>query len=92
MDTFNWAVRAIANLDGGENCEVNWTTDDHPTIDCTSDPSKDEDGDGDYIGMSAVYDVIPDTQDDVDGITIQYADGREDTFIPFSSLSGGGIT
>jgi hypothetical protein len=33
--------------------------------------------------------VIEDTQDDKDGITIQYTDDREDSFIPFPSLSGG---
>lgn len=36
VDTFNWAVQSIANLKGGENCEVTWPTDDTPTIDCTA--------------------------------------------------------
>ena len=36
VDTFNWAVQAIANLKGGQNCEVNWDMPDHPTIDVTT--------------------------------------------------------
>ena len=46
VDTFNWAVSAIANLKGGENCEVTWTTDDHPTIDCTAVEGDDPVGGG----------------------------------------------
>ena len=49
VDTFNWAVQSIANLKGGENCEVSWPTDDTPTIDCTaaeSDGSSDSGGSG----------------------------------------------
>lgn len=33
VDTFNWAVNAIDNLSGGQNCEVSWPLPDHPTID-----------------------------------------------------------
>lgn len=40
VDTFNWAVQSIANLKGGENCEVSWPTDDTPTIDCNSSESE----------------------------------------------------
>jgi len=36
VDTFNWAVQSIANLEGGQNCEVQWTLPDHPTIDVTA--------------------------------------------------------
>ena len=32
VDTFNWAVRSIDNLEGGMNCEVDWTLPDHPVI------------------------------------------------------------
>lgn len=46
MDTFNWAVQAIANLKGGENCEVTWPTDDTPTIDCSSGEGGEGDGGG----------------------------------------------
>lgn len=89
VDTFNWAVQSIANLKGGENCEVSWPTDDTPTIDCTAtEGSGDSGGSGNTV--EAVYDVIEDTQDDKDGITIQYTDDRADSFIPFPSLSGGG--
>ena len=44
VDTFNWAVQAIDNLTGGENCEVSWPLPDHPTIDVTVDD--DESGGG----------------------------------------------
>ena len=37
VDTFNWAVNAIANLTGGQNCEVTWPVDDTPTIDVTAE-------------------------------------------------------
>lgn len=33
--------------------------------------------------------MIEDTQDDKDGITIQYTDDREDSFIPWPTLSSG---
>lgn len=29
-------MQSIANLDGGQNCEVQWTLPDHPTIDVTA--------------------------------------------------------
>lgn len=75
----------MANLDGGENCEVSWTLPDHPTIDVTTS----DDGEGGGGGVTAaVYDVIEDTQDDRDGITIQYTDDRDDSFIPFPNVSG----
>lgn len=32
VDTFNFAVNAINNLEGGKNCEVDWTIPDHPVI------------------------------------------------------------
>lgn len=84
VDTFNWAVQAIANLDGGENCEVTWPTDDHPTIDVSIDDSTSDSGGG---IEAAVYDVVEGTQEDVDGISVQYTDDRVDTFIPFPDLS-----
>ena len=47
VDTFNWAVQSIANLKGGENCEVSWTLPDHPTIDVTVSDEGGEGGGGD---------------------------------------------
>lgn len=79
VDTFNWAVNAIANLNGGQNCEVNWTVDDQPTIDCNvSDSSP---------NISAVLDVVSSTSESQSGIEIQYVDARPVSFIPFG---GGG--
>lgn len=76
----------MANLDGGENCEVSWTLPDHPTIDVTMSE------DGGYDGnITAVYDVLSAVdENDISGLTIQYVDGREEKFIPFPALSGGG--
>ncbi len=51
VDTFNWAVQSIANLKGGENCEVTWPTDDTPTIDCTATEGS---GDNDSGGGGAI--------------------------------------
>lgn len=92
VDTFNWAVQSIANLKGGENCEVTWPTDDHPTIDCTAQEGEGGGGGGGGdVDISAVYDVLSAVdENDVSGLTIQYVDDREDKFIPFPSLSGGG--
>ena len=89
VDTFNWAVQSIANLEGGENCDVSWTLPDHPTIDVNVD----DDGEGGGGVTDAVKDVIEDTQEvdgvTKDGITIQYTYDRDDSFIPFpSGLSG----
>lgn len=88
VDTFNWVAQSVANLKGGENCDVTWPTDDTPTIDCTVGDNESSGGGG---ITEAVYDVIADTQDDKDGITISYTDDREDKFIPFLS-SGGGLS
>lgn len=85
VDTFNWAVNAIANLTGGQNCEVNWTVDDQPTIDCNV-----EEGEGSGGGspdISAVLDVVSSTSGSQSGIEIQYVDARPVSFIPFG---GGG--
>ena len=86
-DTFNWAVNAIANLTGGQNCDVNWTVDDQPTIDFTGEEG-DGEGGGGSPDISAVYDVVPSTSGSQSGIGIQYVDARTDTFIPFTGGSG----
>ena len=78
-------MNAIANLTGGQNCEVNWTVDDQPTIDCTA-----EEGDGESGGggdVSAVYDVTESTSGSSSGITIEYVDARADKFIAFPTAS-----
>lgn len=86
VDTFNWVAQSMANLEGGENCDVSWTLPDHPTIDVNVD---DTNGGGGIT--NAVYDVIEDSQEvggvTKDGITIQYTDDREDSFIPFPNVS-----
>lgn len=74
----------MANLEGGENCDVSWTLPDHPTIDVATSDDGESGGGG---VTAAVYDVIEDTQDDKSGITIQYTDDREDSFIPFPNVS-----
>lgn len=90
VDTFNWVAQSVANLQGGENCEVSWTLPDHPTIDVNIDDEGDGGGSGGGI-TSAVYDVIEDTKEvggvTKDGITIKYTDDREESFIPFSNVS-----
>ena len=55
VDTFNWAVRAIDNLEGGKNCEVEWVDDDHPVINV--DLPEDFTEGGGAANISAVYDV-----------------------------------
>lgn len=80
-------MQSIANLKGGENCEVSWPTDDTPTIDCNSSEESGGGGGGD-LGK-VVRDVTEDVQDDKDGIKVLYTDNNE-SFIPFPSLSGAG--
>lgn len=55
VDTFNFAVAAIDNLEGGKNCTVDWTLPDHPVINVELPES--ETGGGGGIG---VYDVVDD--------------------------------
>lgn len=86
VDTFNYAVRAIDNLEGGKNCTVDWTTPDHPIINVELDD--DEEGGGGSGGeVSAVKDVVASTSGSQSGIEIQYVDARPESFIPFG---GGG--
>lgn len=87
VDTFNWAVRAIDNLEGGKNCTIDWTIDDHPVINVDlPEGAGGGSGGGDY--GKVVEDVTEDTQDDKDGLKILYTDG-DDSFIPFPTLSAG---
>lgn len=85
-DTFNWAVNAIANLTGGENCAVNWTVDDQPTIDFTGGEGGGGGGGGSGNG---VYDVFASTSNGVDGIGVDYIDSRPESFISFT---GAGVS
>ena len=90
VDTFNWAVRAIDNLEGGTNCEVKWIDDDHPVINVTLPNDYGSEGGGGSGGGGideAVYDVAAATQDGHNGISVTYADARSPTFIQFPSLS-----
>lgn len=86
VDTFNYAVRAIDNLEGGKNCTVDWTTPDHPIINVELDD--DEEGGGSGGEVSAVYDVVASTSGSQSGIEIQYVDARPESFIPFTGGSG----
>ena len=83
VDTFNYAVRAIDNLEGGKNCSVDWTIPDHPVINVELD----DDGGG-SPDVSAVKDVVPSTSGSQSGIEVQYVDARTETFIPI----GGSVT
>lgn len=78
VDTFNWAVRAIDNLKGGKNCNIDWTVPDRPVINVDVSEEEEEQG----IEISAVYDVI--SADGSNGISVEYVDDRETKFIPFS--------
>ena len=89
VDTFNYAVRAIDNLEGGKNCTVDWTTPDHPIINVELDDDE-EGGGGSGADISAVFDVVSSTSGSQSGIEIQYVDDRAETFIPFPS--GGSVT
>lgn len=86
VDTFNYAVRAIDNLEGGKNCTVDWTTPDHPIINVELDD--DEEGGGSGGEVSAVYDVVASTSGSQSGIEIQYVDARPESFIPFTGGAG----
>lgn len=89
VDTFNWAVQSIANLEGGQNCEVQWTLPDHPTIDVTG---SNEDGSGGGGYTAAVYDVT-ETQNEEGNreLQIEYTDGRANTYIPLNSSALSGV-
>lgn len=90
VDTFNYAVRAIDNLEGGKNCTVDWTIPDHPIINVEVPES--EGGSGGTADVSAVYDVVASTSGSESGIEIQYVDDRAETFIAFPSGAGGSVT
>lgn len=87
VDTFNWVVQAVDNLEGGKNCKVDWALDGHPVINVEI-PEGDGEGGGGSPDVSAVYDVVPSTSGSQSGIGIQYVDARTDTFIPFTGGSG----
>ena len=86
VDTFNWAVQSIANLKGGENCDVSWPTDDHPTIDCTAKEGEGgEGGEGGGGGNVDDVSIVPREDDETnDKIKVDYADGTsKEEDIPF---------
>ena len=91
VDTFNWAVNAIANLTGGQNCAVTWPVDDKPTIDVTAEEG-DGSGGGGGATVSAVYDVTEYWSGSDNGLKVEYLDGRSDTYIQFPNPSGGAVT
>lgn len=85
VDTFNWVVQAVDNLEGGKNCKVDWALDGHPVINVEIPEGDGEGGSGGEV--SAVFDVVPSTSGSQSGIEVQYVDARTETFIPFG---GGG--
>ena len=64
---------------------MNWTVDDHPTIDFTGEEGGGSGGGG---GGDGVYDVFASTSDGVDGIGVDYIRAKPDSFIPFPSMAG----
>ena len=89
VDTFNWVVQAVDNLEGGKNCKVDWALDGHPVINVEV-PEGGGGGGGGSPSVSAVFDVVSSTSGSQSGIEIQYVDDRAETFIPFPS--GGSVT
>lgn len=85
VDTFNWAVQAIANLKGGENCEVNWDMPDHPTIDVTTheDEVGGGGGGGGELSDVCVTDINVSRYNDY--LSVDYTDGDYKT-IPIPNI------
>lgn len=81
-DTFNFAVKAIDNLSGGKNCEVDWTIPDHPVINV--DIPETESGGGGGGGGGNVEDVSSETYQGGESIKVEHSDGSADTHIPLS--------
>lgn len=88
VDTFNWVVQAVDNLEGGKNCKVDWALDGHPVINVEI-PEGGGEGGGSGADISAVYDVVSSTAGSQSGIEIQYVDSRPESFIPFT---GAGVS
>lgn len=88
VDAFNYMYENVNGLKGGQGVELDKSMDGAWQI--NADQSTDGGGGGGGGITEAVYDVIADTQDDKDGITVQYTDDRDDSFIPFPELSGAG--
>ena len=84
VDAFNSMYENINGLEGGQGVEID------KSIDGAWQINADQNAGGGSGITNAVYDVVEDTQDDKDGITIQYTDDRADSFIPWPTLSGGG--
>lgn len=82
VDTFNYAVRAIDNLEGGKNCKVDWSIPDHPVINVDI-PDEGSGGDGGGGGGN-VEDVTSETYQGGESIDVKYADGSPDGHIPLS--------
>ena len=82
-DTFNFAVKAIDNLSGGKNCEVDWTIPDHPVINVDI-PETESGGGGGGGGGGNVEDVSSETYQGGESFKVEYADGSADGHIPLS--------
>ena len=82
VDTFNWVVKAVDNLEGGKNCTVDWTLDDHPIINV--EIPENEGCGGGSGGGGNVDDVSSETYQGGESLKVEYADGTADKHIPLS--------
>lgn len=86
VDTFNWAVQAIDNLEGGKNCTIDWSLPDHPVINV--DIPKSGGSGGGSGGEGGRVDDVTVVSHDIsslnDKIKVDYVDGTSKTEdIPF---------
>ena len=78
-DAFNFVYENLHGLKGGQGVDIDKSLDGAWQINADENAGENEGG-GNGAG---VYDVIEDSQEDRDGITIQYTDDRADSFRPF---------
>lgn len=45
-DTFNWLAQSMANIEGGEGIEIDWTLPDHPVINAVNATHDENGGEG----------------------------------------------
>lgn len=91
VDTFNWVVACINNIKGGQNCEVEWTADDTPTIN-VNDDSQPNGGGGGGGGGNPVVSIAGEQQEDgTYKLEWTYADDTTGEFT-WSGGGSGGVT
>lgn len=84
VDTFNWVVACVKNLQGGSNCKVEWTADDTPTINVNDDTQPNGGGSEGGGGVVSITGTVQ--EDGSYKLEWTYADGTTDEF----TWSGGG--